>query len=99
MTRFPALDAFFDRILPFRQSTDRKILFFGLDCAGKTTFLYRLALGEVVTTIPTIGFNVESVNIPLAAGKKMQVTGWDVGALNLISITVASAEDNDRWLR
>merc|ERR550537_2185886 len=30
----------------------------GLDAAGKTTILYKLKLGEVVTTIPTIGFNV-----------------------------------------
>ncbi len=29
--------------------------------AGKTTILYKLKLGEVVTTIPTIGFNVETV--------------------------------------
>ncbi|CAJ1374342.1 unnamed protein product, partial [Effrenium voratum] len=28
---------------------------------GKTTILYKLKLGEVVTTIPTIGFNVETV--------------------------------------
>ncbi len=27
----------------------------GLDAAGKTTVLYKLKLGEVVTTIPTIG--------------------------------------------
>lgn len=27
----------------------------GLDAAGKTTILYRLKLGEIVTTIPTIG--------------------------------------------
>ena len=27
----------------------------GLDAAGKTTMLYKLKLGEVVTTIPTIG--------------------------------------------
>ena len=31
------------------------------DNAGKTTLLYRLKIGEVVSTIPTIGFNVESV--------------------------------------
>ena len=27
----------------------------GLDAAGKTTILYKLKLGEVVSTIPTIG--------------------------------------------
>lgn len=36
----------------------------GLDAAGKTTILYKLKLGEVVTTIPTIGFNVETVRVP-----------------------------------
>ena len=36
-----------------------RILVVGLDAAGKTTLLYKLKLGEVVTTIPTIGFNVE----------------------------------------
>ncbi|RCI09914.1 hypothetical protein L249_8398 [Ophiocordyceps polyrhachis-furcata BCC 54312] len=42
-----------------------RILILGLDNAGKTTILYRLKfaqIGEVVTTIPTIGFNVESVS-------------------------------------
>ena len=29
----------------------------GLDAAGKTTILYKLKLGEVVTTIPTIGIH------------------------------------------
>lgn len=29
--------------------------------AGKTTILYKLQMGEVVTTVPTIGFNVETV--------------------------------------
>lgn len=38
-----------------------RILILGLDNAGKTTLLYRLKIGEVVTTIPTIGFNVESI--------------------------------------
>lgn len=33
----------------------------GLDAAGKTTILYKLKLGEVVSSVPTIGFNVESV--------------------------------------
>ena len=40
---------------------EMRILILGLDGAGKTTLLYRLQVGEVVTTIPTIGFNVEQV--------------------------------------
>ena len=43
-------------------SREMRILILGLDGAGKTTLLYRLQVGEVVTTIPTIGFNVEQVN-------------------------------------
>jgi small GTP-binding protein len=42
--------------------------------AGKTTILYKLKLGEVVNTIPTIGFNVEQVEY-----KKLTMTVWDVG--------------------
>ena len=48
-----------------------RILMVGLDAAGKTTILYKLKLGEVVTTIPTIGFNVETVeykNLPSPFG-------------------------------
>ena len=32
----------------------------GLDAAGKTTILYKLKLGEIVTTIPTIGKSLRS---------------------------------------
>ena len=32
-----------------------RILMVGLDAAGKTTILYKLKLGEIVTTIPTNG--------------------------------------------
>ncbi|XP_056404797.1 uncharacterized protein LOC130296823 [Hyla sarda] len=38
-----------------------RILMCGLDAAGKTTILYKLTMHETVTTIPTIGFNVETV--------------------------------------
>lgn len=36
---------------------EMRILMVGLDAAGKTTILYKLKLGEIVTTIPTIGEN------------------------------------------
>ncbi|CAD7677316.1 unnamed protein product [Nyctereutes procyonoides] len=50
------------------------ILMVGLDAAGKTTILYKLKLGEIVTTIPTIGFHVETVEY-----KNTSFTVWDVG--------------------
>ena len=53
---------------------DVRILMVGLDAAGKTTILYKLKLGEIVTTIPTIGFNVETVTY-----RRVQFTLWDVG--------------------
>ena len=51
-----------------------RILILGLDGAGKTTILYRLQLGEVVSTIPTIGFNMETVRY-----KNIQFQVWDLG--------------------
>ena len=40
---------------------EMRILMVGLDAAGKTTILYKLKLGQSVNTIPTVGFNVETV--------------------------------------
>ena len=40
---------------------EMRILMLGLDAAGKTTILYKLKLGQSVNTIPTVGFNVETV--------------------------------------
>ena len=34
----------------------------GLDAAGKTTILYKLKLGEIVTTIPTIGTSNKKIH-------------------------------------
>ncbi|KAK2104061.1 ADP-ribosylation factor 4 [Saguinus oedipus] len=56
-----------------------RILMVGLDAAGKTTILYKLKLGEIVTTIPTIGFNVETVEY-----KNICFTVWDVGGQDRI---------------
>lgn len=39
----------------FNPKKEMRILMVGLDAAGKTTILYKLKLGEIVTTIPTIG--------------------------------------------
>jgi GTPase SAR1 family protein len=44
-------------------SKEMRILILGLDNAGKTTILYRLQneSDEAIQTIPTIGFNVETL--------------------------------------
>ena len=46
----------------------------GYDGAGKTTILYKLKLGEAITTVPTIGFNVDKVQY-----KNLEMTIWDIG--------------------
>ena len=51
-----------------------KVVMVGLDNAGKTTILYRLNLGDVITTNPTVGSNVEEVT---HRGVRFQV--WDLG--------------------
>ncbi|KAI4326060.1 hypothetical protein MLD38_031412 [Melastoma candidum] len=85
---------------------EMRILMLGLDAAGKTTILYKLKLGEVVTTIPTIGFNVETVEY-----KNVGFTVWDVGGQDKIRplwrhyfqntqglIFVVDSNDKDRIL-
>ena len=44
----------------FIKKVDIRVLLLGLDNAGKTTTLYRLKVQSGVTTVPTVGFNVES---------------------------------------
>eukprot|EP01137_Pigoraptor_chileana_P023216 Opistho-2@89169 len=58
---------------------EARVLFLGLDASGRTTALYLMKLGELVQTIPTIGFNVETIE---CAG--MQITAWDVGGCDKI---------------
>lgn len=54
-----------------------RILMVGLDAAGKTTILYKLKLGDLVTTVPTIGFNVESIEYKGIYFSVMDVGGQD----------------------
>lgn len=51
-----------------------RCLIVGLDASGKTMLLYQEKLGEAVTTIPTIGFNVEDIEL-----QGTKYTMWDVG--------------------
>ncbi|KAL3574067.1 hypothetical protein D5086_024680 [Populus alba] len=58
----------------FFGNTEMRVVMLGLDAAGKTTILYKLHIGEVLSTVPTIGFNVEKVQY-----KNVVFTVWDVG--------------------
>ncbi|KAJ8490434.1 hypothetical protein OPV22_012155 [Ensete ventricosum] len=66
-----ALRKLFDR---FFGHVEMRVAMLGLDAAGKTTILYKLHIGEVLSTVPTIGFNVEKVQY-----KNVVFTVWDVG--------------------
>jgi len=54
--------------------TKTRLLMLGLDGAGKTTVLYKLKLDEYISTVPTVGFNVETIEY-----KNLNMTIWDVG--------------------
>lgn len=53
-----------------------KTLMLGLDGTGKTTILFKLKLGETVSTVPTIGFNCEVVK---SESGKSNFVIYDVG--------------------
>ncbi|CAL5326200.1 unnamed protein product [Camellia sinensis] len=78
---------------------EMRILMVGLDAAGKTTILYKLKLGEIVTTIPTIGIQCGSerdgqpakvvrldigFNVETVEYKNVSFTVWDVGGQDKI---------------
>ena len=82
-----------------------RIVMFGLDGSGKTSLLYKLKLGEVVSTIETVGFNVETLKV-----KSTSMTLWDVGGADKLRplwrhylenldamIYVIDAADEGRW--
>ncbi|XP_038996121.1 probable ADP-ribosylation factor At2g15310 isoform X1 [Hibiscus syriacus] len=51
-----------------------RVLMVGLDGSGKTTILYKLKLGDLLKTKPTIGFNVESIQY-----RNICFDVWDIG--------------------
>ena len=58
----------------FQSTTPVRLLMLGLDAAGKTTILYKMKINETVNTIPTIGFNVETLKY-----KNLEFNTWDIG--------------------
>uniref|UniRef100_A0A0D9XMY6 ADP-ribosylation factor n=1 Tax=Leersia perrieri TaxID=77586 RepID=A0A0D9XMY6_9ORYZ len=78
-------DAFFG-------NKEMRVVMLGLDAAGKTTILYKLHIGEVLSTVPTIGFilihphdhdhgnaSVAGFNVEKVQYKNVVFTVWDVG--------------------
>uniref|UniRef100_A0A665U8Y0 ADP-ribosylation factor-like protein 14 n=1 Tax=Echeneis naucrates TaxID=173247 RepID=A0A665U8Y0_ECHNA len=53
-----------------------QVLMLGLDGSGKTTLLYKLIYNESVVTVPTVGFNVETMETDRSSPS---LTVWDVG--------------------
>ncbi|XP_050514509.1 ADP-ribosylation factor 6-like [Diabrotica virgifera virgifera] len=60
---------------------EMRILLLGLDAAGKTTILYKLKLGQSMSTLPTVGFNVETITY-----KNVKFHVWDVGGQEKIRL-------------
>ena len=56
-----------------RGNQDFKLLMIGLDSAGKTTILYKMKLNDVVSAAPTIGFNLEEINV-----NNVKIKVWDL---------------------
>ncbi|EIJ88196.1 hypothetical protein NEPAR06_0389 [Nematocida parisii] len=93
----------------FVKKTPKKVLMLGLDNAGKTTILYLLHLkmveGADPTTVPTVGFNVETIKIG-----SVNITVWDIGGQHKIRLLwefytdglsgmvyVIDIQDSARW--
>ena len=66
----------FSKIIDFfsNNTNNFKIVILGLQNAGKTTILYRLSLGQLVSTKPTIVSNVEEINL-----NNVKFQAWDLG--------------------
>ncbi|XP_052274357.1 E3 ubiquitin-protein ligase TRIM23-like isoform X2 [Dreissena polymorpha] len=58
---------------------EMRVVILGLDGSGKTSLLFKMKNNEFITTIPTIGFNVETVEY-----KNVKLTIWDVGGQHKI---------------
>merc|ERR550537_771918 len=77
------MGATFTKLMERLGSKTMRILMVGLDAAGKTTILYKLKLGEIVTTTPTIGFHVETVEY-----KNISFTALDLGGADKSSLRI-----------
>nr|CAB3267237.1 ZF(Bbox/RING)-4 zinc finger protein [Phallusia mammillata] len=72
----PAIPVTFtkDNRIHIGRKLEIRVVTLGLDGAGKTTLLFKLKQDEFMQPIPTIGFNVETVDF-----RNLRYTVWDVG--------------------
>lgn len=59
------------------KSAEIRVLLLGLDSAGKSTTLYKLKSNQHFSTDPTVGFNVETIDVKNK--RKLALTVWDIG--------------------
>lgn len=57
---------------------EAQVLLLGLDNAGKSTLLYKMKYNACVSTVPTVGFNVEMLE-SRKNRRSIAVTVWDIG--------------------
>lgn len=81
-----------------------KIIILGMQNAGKTTILYRLSLGQLVKTTPTIGSNVEELtynNVKFQAwdlgGQESNRSLWDVYYMSTDAIVYVIDSQDDEY--
>eukprot|EP00833_Pecoramyces_ruminatium_P013301 jgi/Orpsp1_1/1187333/evm.model.d7180000056950.1 len=55
----------------FGKKKEVKLIMAGDECVGKTTILYKLKLGETITAVPSLGFEVETIEY-----KNINFTIW-----------------------
>ena len=96
----------FSKILEFftKNKNNFKIIILGMQNAGKTTILYRLSLGQLVKTTPTIGSNVEELtynNVKFQAwdlgGQESTRSVWDVYYMNTDAIVYVIDSIDDEY--
>lgn len=74
-------------------SPEYRLLILGFDGSGKTSILYKLKLNDFIQTIPTIGFNVETVTYDNNA-----LTIWDVGGCDKIRPLIRHYFENTKGI-
>ena len=84
------ISSFYERLFP---KTEYRCFFLGLDSSGKTTILYQMILGEKVTTIPTIGLNLETIECC-----KANIKMWDIGGCDKIGPLIRHYYNNMKGL-